>query len=418
MICPDVWTQTAEQGMPWYALMFVHLLRFIPSPWQSGFFQTTALGSRAGVKSLPADFYYTFYDLCYSGFLTPVDVVCEAAEVFEHIQFLPFEVIRIWARGFLIEAQNGFVKDELALWIPVVVREEPPLEISHCAKIRLEAPIRCGNFFGFVDIRVGHNDLALWGAVYDVYVVLIGTRFVWDLPLFCPHTCFQHILPHLIRAVVFFFQLFHGAVAGGDPELGERARHFRKIPKRVTLSAPTSWKNTLMSARHRAVFPRSRSWQSHPLWALCPSPSALSRTFQGMVLPKEAGGPAPGAILQHRLSWLWCQTRRPIGPACDSGQSYTCSLQPFVLFVLGHDGRSCTSWPFNRSIHMSDHNSLESPPPLCVRLCRRRSLQKALPAARYHGSFSWCSSGSRQRSLRTHPGKHGAECRGLRPEWF
>ena len=44
-------TQTAEQGLPWYALMFVHLLRFIPSPWQSVFFQTTALGSRAGVKN-------------------------------------------------------------------------------------------------------------------------------------------------------------------------------------------------------------------------------------------------------------------------------------------------------------------------------------------------------------------------------
>ena len=47
------------------------------------------------------------------------------------------------------------VKGELALWrITVVVREEPPLEISHCAKIHCEALLRSSNFFGFVDIRV------------------------------------------------------------------------------------------------------------------------------------------------------------------------------------------------------------------------------------------------------------------------
>jgi hypothetical protein len=52
---------------------------------------------------------------------------------------------------FLIEAQNRFVKDELALSrITVVV-----------AIIHLEALIRCGDLLGSVDIRVDHLALAL-----------------------------------------------------------------------------------------------------------------------------------------------------------------------------------------------------------------------------------------------------------------
>ena len=54
----------------------------------------------------------------------------------------------------LIEAQNRFVKDELALSrITVVV-----------AIIHLEALIRCFDLLGSVDIRVDHIDLALGGA--------------------------------------------------------------------------------------------------------------------------------------------------------------------------------------------------------------------------------------------------------------
>ena len=57
-----------------------------------------------GVKSWGQE---PFRHLFYSSFLTPVDVACEAAEAFELIQVFPVEVILIWARVFLMEAQNG-----------------------------------------------------------------------------------------------------------------------------------------------------------------------------------------------------------------------------------------------------------------------------------------------------------------------
>ena len=50
----------------------------------------------------------------YSGFLSPVDLVCEALEVtaIYLVQILPLD---IWARVFFVEAQDWVVQDEFAL---------------------------------------------------------------------------------------------------------------------------------------------------------------------------------------------------------------------------------------------------------------------------------------------------------------
>ena len=70
---------------------------------------------------------------------------------------------------FLIEAQNRFVKDELALSrITVVV-----------AIIHLEALIRCGDLLGSVDIRVDHVALAL-------KVIVMGIRLGLRIAIFLP----------------------------------------------------------------------------------------------------------------------------------------------------------------------------------------------------------------------------------------
>ena len=121
MICADVWSP----------------LKVLPSPWQSVFFQTTALGSRAGLKSLPQTS-TTFYELLLRR-PRPVDVLCEAFEVVELIQLLPVEVLIIWARIFLLETQDGVVQDELAFWrIAVVVNKESAFDLL--AKIHLKLP--------------------------------------------------------------------------------------------------------------------------------------------------------------------------------------------------------------------------------------------------------------------------------------
>ena len=120
-LSPCVKTQMAEQGTP-YALVFVHLLRFIASLWQSRFFLTTDTEVNRSRPTCTAS-YYAFY----SGFLSPVDVVCEAVEatVIHQIQILPLEVILIWARVFFLKAKDWVFQDEFALWgIAAVVDEE------------------------------------------------------------------------------------------------------------------------------------------------------------------------------------------------------------------------------------------------------------------------------------------------------
>ena len=117
--------------------MFGHLLRFFQVRGKAFFFQTTALGSRAGLKSLPQTS-TTFYDLLLRR-PRPVDVLCEAFEVVELIQLLPVEVLIIWARIFLLETQDGVVQDELAFWrIAVVVNKESAFDLL--AKIHLKLP--------------------------------------------------------------------------------------------------------------------------------------------------------------------------------------------------------------------------------------------------------------------------------------
>ena len=79
------------------------------------FFRNYRPGANMG-QMRSSDFYYHHLPstIFYSGFLSPVDLVCEALEVtaIYLVQILPLD---IWARVFLFEAQDWVVQDEFAL---------------------------------------------------------------------------------------------------------------------------------------------------------------------------------------------------------------------------------------------------------------------------------------------------------------
>ena len=130
------------------------------SPWQSVFFQTRALGSRAGVKCLLVGFYYPL--LPSTIFLLGLSLSrCSRGSLWSGRTHSTSSGRSPHPRDFLLKTQKGIVKGELALWRITVVGKKPPLERLLVAKIHCEALIRCANSFGFVDIRVGHIDLAL-----------------------------------------------------------------------------------------------------------------------------------------------------------------------------------------------------------------------------------------------------------------
>ena len=147
-LSPCVKTRTAEQGMPWYELMFVQRLRFIPV------FQV-----RGKAFLFPNDRRSAASAYVYSGSLSPVNILREALEatVIHLVQILPLD---IWARVFLVETQDRFVQDELSFWrITLVIDEEPAFH--PLAKFHIQALLWSGHFSDSVDIRLDHLQLAL-----------------------------------------------------------------------------------------------------------------------------------------------------------------------------------------------------------------------------------------------------------------
>ena len=123
------------------------------------FFQKADLGSTASETS-------TAFCYLYSSSLSPVDILREIFEAIA-IHLVQIPPLDIWAWFFLVETQDGFVQDELALWwLTLVVDEENAFD--PLAKIHLPALLWSGHFSRSVDIRLHHLQLAL-----GVEVILI-----------------------------------------------------------------------------------------------------------------------------------------------------------------------------------------------------------------------------------------------------